>query len=125
MFFVIIKITPHHIKASSVDLLQGNVTNPYPLDCCLAVSITTCACNKNEPKYHKLNQHHDLLPLFTFSHEMLMYQSEFAGIKGLYIYVCLWFMIVHPCSSYNLYHMVTRITLACRLLSLVISTKQP
>ena len=29
------------------------------------VSITTCACNKNEPKYHKLNQHHDLLPLFT------------------------------------------------------------
>lgn len=125
MFFVIIKITPHHIKASSVDLLQGNVTNPYPLDCCLAVSITTCACNKNEPKYHKLNQHHDLLPLFTFSHEMLTYQSEFAGIKGLYIYVCLWFMIVHPCSSYNLYHMVTRITLACRLLSLVISTKQP
>ena len=63
-----------------MDLLQGKVTNPYPLDCCLAVSITTCACNKNEPKYHKLNQHHDLLPLFTLiilvMKIMLMYQSE-------------------------------------------------
>ena len=57
------------------------------------------------------------LCLHHFSHEMLMYQSEFGDKR--FIYVCLWFMIVHPSSLYNLYHMVTSITLACRLLSLV------